>query len=502
MIVFFLALVVEAVVFGVIVAAALRERATIETLVFSAEDVEQDDDALAQLELPAMPDAFDPAATELAIGLRNPTKLDEALSHALLEIAVAPLRPRLLAGIGADIGLLVVALSPALLALLTGASDLGEIWVAGGAATGPHQYATALRAVPEAFSSIRPAFAATAILLVGLAALWAGRWWLWRPEVREARMLDACLQTTAAARPGASVIVSSKLGNLLAPSREIGPPARAWLAGIAMVAAAWLLVTLTADFRRANSAPASFDAWPGTAAAAPDETATSVPAYPAGGPFDHRATPRLEISYRAATLAARPLLRFESGRITDRDWARKGKTALEALDNSRRPGHPLEVAVHAHPLVPMATVTKLLSTLGEKHGVGTFLLVLERHFATNGTRPWAALRAVVAADKRPSAIPVHLAVGARSVRVDPGLDSTIELTFEETDWERRLHAAVRERTGVGVVGRRADPRVSVKADDDARYDAFARVLAAADSVCQGNGDCGLPGLGLTFIVGR
>jgi hypothetical protein len=324
-------------------------------------------------------------------------------------------------------------------------------------------------------------------------------------EAREARMLGAVLQAAVAARPGEPAPASVRLATLIAPRREIRPAALGTAAFFVMVGLAWSLVVGATDLRVENSGPARFSAWPEKRVGGTAGARALVPAAPAGVPVRDVAGVSLIVDLAGVQLAQEQIVPLSGGHL-DESLDAAALKVQDVLRPFRSGDGKLELFVLCHRQVPMRTVSMLLTHIDRQQSNAHYQLVIERNLARreSGKKPvQAGLSLRVDAAGIPLATPVRLRIGDDKVKIDGRVLQPFEVAIGSKGWRDTVRESVRRSTGLGRMrseGGVVEHEVAVSAEGDVAYDRFVAVVAAADSACPDEEDCGLPGLGLQFVL--
>ena len=310
-------------------------------------------DAGPEQEVVRLPPECHIAATRLTEGLKSGSDLDDAVTRALTAIADSPLRPSLVASLGTDIALLAFSLAPAIVGLLAAAIQIAQL-AALPDAPAAHTYVLQIESLPSVFETVREGFGHSAVLTAGLFVVWSLRWWLLRPEAREARMVQAILRAAIAARPGTATRVAAGVANLLAPPRCGALAVRSTVAFVVLFESAWFLVTGHTPLRVDNSGPLSFQIWPQRRVSATSAVRAFMPRYAAGSPIAPIGASMI-IDLFKARLAQKLMVSLTDGRLVDDNWRTQADDISAVLENFREPNTPLELLVLSHRDAPAQT---------------------------------------------------------------------------------------------------------------------------------------------------
>ena len=95
-----------------------------------------------------------------------------------------------------------------------------------------------------------------------------------------------------------------------------------------------------------------------------------------------------------------------------------------------------------------------------------------------------------------------LVIEGTRVVLDPGAPDSLSVDRADPAWRLRLGELVRVRTGAKQ-GASAMPVIALQLRSaELPYDRFLEVLSSADSTCPTAADCGVPGLGVRFVLER
>jgi hypothetical protein len=434
-----------------------------------------------------LPDPYRGVARPLADQLAMAQDFDDALLDAVVDTTRQPFKKPLWLRLTVGVICSIALLAPASYGLLATASQIVSSWNESKGLDRSLVYLRSQTEFSEPFMLLRDAFQASALLFFGLAFLWALAWYLRRPEVREARFVRALLEAAARASPKSAAPVSGRLSELIAPDRGLTRPITALAICFAGITAGWMVLYQTADVRAANDREPVFHVWP---AKNPRPVAMSesvqLPVARAGSPMSQKAAPSLVIGPDKVTLSSNELLELEKGRLPD-DWQSQ---VSEDLGTKLVEGR---VVLLAHKDLPLGLVLELITYLQAVHDVERFDLIVERALVRGGSedRLQAAIQLELGSDKVSA---LQLVIGADRLRVLP----STELRYDSPDWRERLHEIVRNKSELLRNEQRAPVELFVESGR-IDYERFVEVLAAADTACLGKVDCGLPGLGLSFI---
>jgi hypothetical protein len=465
---------------------ALRRRRALADLVGAAQDLEGARRAATSLPMPERE-----LTAQFLEGVSLKSTLDEALARAMVRAANELEGPPIAARLARSVALSSLAFAPLSLALLGAGSAVVELQAETTYASRATVYLLAPAALEGPFAEVLQGARATALLLALLTMTWAARWWLLRPAAREATFVRALLECSVRLRPGVPAAVSAGLATATAPDRALSRPA---LATAVFVLAATLGVTIldaAAPARARRQLAPSFSVWPGKRVR-PFEVSPplSLPTISAGAPIGDQPRPTLRMGPQAVTLEGVALAELSAGRLPP-EWRSQLPDLTGAVEGFPR---PLDMSVVADASLPLDSVLALLEGMHARLGASRFFLITERARAgVSGLRAQAELHLELG--PAPAAPTLVLELRDGSVRVAPG-NGTWSLASEA--WRSGLREVVRKDRTLFTADVPA-PVVLVP-DRGLSYGRLVEVLAVADGACSGEHDCGLPGLGLTFLL--
>lgn len=434
------------------------------------------------------------AGTTLERALKAGREVDESLAEAVTTVATAPLRASLVWSIVFDALLVLVALLPLIFALEKAAIDVASIWNATRGVDWPRAYLKSLDGIPAAFSSVRSGFASSALLIVGLFVIWVLRWLLLRPEMREARAVKAFLSCVTRVQKDVVAPLSIKVVQILARPRTIWPGLWSSLAFMAASASAVVVLNAAADLRRQNTVPLTFASWPDFNVRA---DRLSLPAYFAGSKLGRG--PSLIITQESAQIGSTKMTALEAGKLPA-GWD-LGAQLGDSLDNFATTTSGWRVHVLAHRELSFEVPLGVMKFLRDR-GAPRFQLVVQRRIPFAGER---GVQAGLQLELVPSGTNTNAAAVMRVfddrvvVRGSSGPERSI--SFGAPRWAETLRGAVRDHlAAASPAGSPMNLRVEVRLERAPTYDRFVAALAVPDSVCSGEADCGLPGLGLQYFL--
>lgn len=477
-----------ALVLAATLGTVLREKRALGRLVESAVDVEAVQDAITRLPAP-----HQEIAAQMVEAITVRSTLDEALTKAVVRATNETFEPPLVRRLVTNVVLAIALFAPVSLALLQAADRIVRTFNDAKSHPAAQVYLEGQTQLEGPFATLHAVFFGAAWLVAGLAAWWALRWWLLRPEIREARFIRALLECASRLRPGVAAPVSARLCELVAPDRGLQRPIVATALWFVAVTAGWGILYGTATVRAANNSATVFDVWPKTNAIGTTE-ALVLPRHRAGRPLPTRPQPSLFVESRQVRFGQQTIAELSEGALPS-TWAAEAPN----LQPTVRSYDPLEPLVLAHRATVMRTLLDVLREIARRHAVKRYHLIVERTVGLPG---------VAGGKKIQADIPIALGeaeVGpALTIKIeDTGVkiaEEGLELPFSEPDWANRLRDFVRLRPD--LYGGDARAPLLVRTSDRISYERFIEVIGAADTACMKATDCGLPGLGIAIVVQR
>jgi hypothetical protein len=440
------------------------------------------------------------AAAVLEKALKGTRALDEAFADAIGILGRAPFHEKLTLVVASEVALIFAALSPMIAALTRAATDVQELGETTRGLDWVRVYVHGLGAIEGAFAGVRQGFLLSAMLVAGLIVLWAARWWLLRPEARESRALATFVRCAAISHESLTP-ATKRVYSQLTPQRTLWPGLWASLGFMLCSAGAVAALTASAELRLKNDAGLSVATWPNRYVRAEGLVQVAAPSFPAGSPL--AAGPSLIISDEGVYLGSTRVLPLVEGQLPA-TWRTDIVPVRPLLASFRTQGDPT-LLVLAHRTTPLITAIELLRHVRDQLGGVTAGLVLKRRppFLKNGERPVQAMLPLEIATPgvvRSSAAKLSIDPTQVKLHASTGRDETFRL--QDAGWKTALRDVVRDRTGVADVAgsKPLNLRVEVEVRGNLSYDRFVEVLAATDSVCMQDADCGLPGLGLQYFI--
>lgn len=468
----------EAFLLLVLILATMLEESRLQRFLEAATDPERAKEAAKKLGGPQRS-----IATELAESVRVRTTLDEALVKALVRAANEPWAPPVVLQAVLHVITVSVALLPLVLALVQTAEGVANGFGALAGRPGPARYLAGPRLLEGPFEALHAAAGGTAALLVGLAVVWAVGWWLRRPQVREARFVRALLELSTRIRPGTPALVGARLAELVAPERTLARPAAAVLVWVLATTVSWGILQLTAEVRAANHHPPRYHVWPEDRLNPLGVGADLVlPRQRGGVPFEDRALPTVTVGPAQLTVQGQALTPLGQGGAFPPPELRlpesfKGKGGVTIV------GHAAVSASDA--------VIPTLRWLHARAGAEQFHLILQRDLGYATAQ--ADLRLELPKEP-PAQAGVTVQVNADELVVGPA-----RLPSARSTWRREAAEAIRGLRHVDD-RTRPDAPLLVRVGPGVSYERLVEALGALDDSCDTAEDCGLPGLGLRFVL--
>ena len=419
----------------------------------------------------------------------SPSTLDDALAHALVQTAQRPFVPSVMVSTLTTGATLVAALSPGIAALLNASTRLADLFDARQTTTLRERYLAGVQHLSPAFADLGAALDVTGHVLAGLALAWAVRWWLVRPEVREARLVRALIDVAGRRHPGANAPVATRLAQMLAPDDRLIRPAAATATGLVIITVGWLCLLSAAPLAIRTRQVRPFDVWPvGAERRFEPHHNVELPRGTAGLPIVRSERPSLTLGPSVVFFHTVELAKLENGRLSADGLTNAPDVGLDDFPR------PLEVTVLGHRTVAVDSLMAVLRHLAGLYRVTRYHLIVERGVGSvREQRRQAALS--VQLGTGPS--PLTVQVGAAGVRLLP---TQLERSFETGSWAEAVRKQVRDNPALWREGGAAP--VSVELVGPVQYERLIEVLSAIDGACPHQSDCGLPGLGVRFLITR
>lgn len=477
-----LAILLELVLLGAVIAAHLRDRQGLKKFVDVAADPERLKDSAMRL-----PAAYRAPATQFAGELARKGSLDELIVQAVTQAANTnygfPIGLRLL--FGAILSFLVLA--PLAAALISTAQLLETVKSSAEGLSGTRAFLAIKGVLEPAFGALQSASHATGWLFTGLVIIGAVHWLLNRSEVREARFVEALLEAAIAARPGTPAPVASRLSELVAPERSLTMPIAAFVFFFVAAGAGWSLLLMTADAKEANAADV-YDVWSEKSREAINSRGgVTIPVWNTGGSEIQPEGPSLSI--------LEDRLLFSHGDLLRNKDAKFDPNELIALWKNQP--KPDSLSILADQRVPFSNVVEALELLPSL-GIKRVYLVFKRNAPSKGKDPiFAGIPFRLRSQLVNTAFSMKL--HGTTVQLNPEVLGGTSILWNKPGWAAELNQATRalikEKSS-----RSAAPEVALQIDEEGlTYDKVTEILSVADSACDGNTDCGVPGLGLQFF---
>ncbi len=480
---------VEVGLFVVLAIRIVRERKILRRI----GDTAHDRDAFASLVF-SLPEPYRSVGIDLAEGSQSDLPLDGLLTKVIVTATNQSFARTSAAAV------LIKAAVPMVLLLPV---SVGLLWV-GGLVFSTHQqalskpalYLHGLEAFEASSSVLHAAFGGSAFLMVNLAVLWALKWWFRRPEVREARLVRSLLEAAAQLRPGERAPVSGHMAELTAPERGLRLPLTATCILLMCISLGWSLLCQTAPVKAANNREAVFEVWPELnrrpIGPKPD---VQLPIAFSGAPLVSPVPASLEVGTEQASLKG-ILISKMIGENLPSGWQTRVHGLHKTLADYENLGHDKELMVLAHAYLGLSVVVELLEFMQTRYDIQKFYLAVERRagLSRNGTR--LSMQSLLPLRLGPlvdGAVDGRVKLYPRSVRFSSGLKV---LSLANDNWPFLLRQMAREQ----LTSQGRPLRVAIQTEGLVSYERFIQVLSALDSVCTGRVDCGLPGLGIEYIL--
>jgi hypothetical protein len=476
---------VLALMFGLTLFTVFREKRALSRLVQSAVDFDAVKDAITHLPAP-----HQEIAEQMIESINVRSTLDEALTKAVVRATNQSFEPPLARRLITNVAGAVILFGPLSLALVQAADGIVRTFSDAQARPSAVVYIRGQAQLEGPFETLHGVFSLAAWLVAGLAIAWALHWWLLRPEIREARFVRALLEAATRLRPGTAAPVSARLSELIAPDRGLGRPITAAVMWFVAVSLGWMILWGTAPVRAANTSEAVFDVWPDTESIGASNLV--LPSARAGQPLDGESRPTIQIDADAVRVSELTYAYLDGGTLPP-DWKAKARDLGGTLGEYKE----LELRLLAHRGTLMETVYPVLHELGNRYGAKRFHLIIARNVKLAGeTKPKKvdADLPVWIGHEAPPSLQIVLEKHAVSI-----VQTNFKANLSDPAWPKKLNEAVRNRT---ELFEQQDTRATVELrfDLSTSYDEFIQVVGAADTSCRGEQDCGLPGLGLQFVL--
>lgn len=472
-----------------VIVAHVRERQALKRFIAGAGDPDRLKDFAMQL-----PPAYRAPATQFAGELARKGSLDELIVQAVTQAANTSYGLSLALRIVLGTLLSFAVLFPLGSALIRAAYQIDESSAKSSGLTGSRAFLETKGLLEPAFDELHRASHSTAWVFVILVVIGTLHWLLNRSEAREARFIEALLQASIAARPGTAAPVASRLSELIAPQRGLGMPIAAFAFFFVASGAGWLLLMFTANVKEANAADV-YSVWPEEYRPniTPPITMQIPVAYRGGGsPIPRNTVAALSIVPDRLEIAAQEVQR-------DKDGSYRASELQKMLSPFRE-----GLSILASQTLPYKNLLEVMNLLATEK-VERVYLVIERTVLVKGKpggdRIYAGIPFRVGRSELSSTV-FKLLISGSTVSIDPGSLESVQIdTHKPTPvWTRELNEAVRAR-----LAKKAptivQPEVAVQVRaEDLVYDKLMEILSAADTTCERDADCGVPGLGLQFFL--
>jgi hypothetical protein len=479
----------ELILLAVAVARYMRDRQSLARFSSSGVDAERLKELAMQL-----PNPYRASATQFAGELARKGPLDELIVQAVTQAANMVYGLSLAPRIAFTAILGIAVLSPLTYTLLSTAMEI-EVALAGvGEKSGARVFMQTKEALEPAFDELYRASQATALLCAGMVLVGVVHWLLNRSEAREARFVQALLQAAIVARPGTSAPVASRLSELVAPERSLGLPIAAFAFFFVASGAGWLALFLSANIKEANAADV-YNVWPsGSRTTFTPPLGMLIPTTRRGGgsPIPRSAASALSIFDDHLEIAGQSVERDDKDRYPPDTLAR-------AMAQFKEEGSISILADKKLVLTSLFEVLDLLRGLGMKR----VYLVIERTVRIKGLPGGDRIHAGIPLRLDKSVLPkaaFFMDIGGSTISIDPGQrDGELVDLHDEKNWPKQLNDVAQKRISKLSTGE-AQPEVIVKVSaKTASYVRLLEILSAADTTCERESDCGVPGMGIEFF---
>lgn len=462
------------------VLATLKEQASLRRCVSQCEDPDSAEKATKSLS--GMQGVI---ASEMVESVRLRSTLDDALVKAITRASEAPWTPAVTLVSALQSVTVGLVLAPACLSLLKAAHTLGSHAATITSLPTPTRYLQAPLALQDTFIGIREGFSRTAILLAGLAIVWAIAWWLRRPLAREARFVQAILQIATRIRPGTAAPVAARLAQLVAPQNAFTRPVAAVGIWFVAITAGWAVLMGTASLRASNHTEPSYSVWPLKGRTAITHSSDlQLPVVHGGAPFVDQGLATITVSPQSIMFQGRAFASIEDGGLGP-DWP---PSSVQGMQQTLKQSDAVTI-VADQSVSATRVLLPLIAWLKRDAGIKHYHLLVSRALTSGAAQ-------------------ADLLVSAPEPSDAPGLTITVQgkqLSVGQTrvpnsrrGWRNDVRIAVRRIDELLDTKRRR--AVQVKLQGEVSYQQLAQSLGAADDSCGGDSDCGLPGLGLRLIL--
>lgn len=491
------ALLLEFLLVAWVFVAHLRERSALRNFVEHASAP----DRLKEIAL-RMSGTYRAPATQFAGDLQRKQHLDELLSQAIVETANTPFGLSPWGIVGVSFAVSAIVFAPVIVSASIAVSATSQARESAKGLEGSHAFLAAQAAIEPAFQNLQLALSWSAVLAAGAVGAGALHWWLNRAEAREARFVQALLEAAIIARPNASAPTSARISELIAPERSLRAPVMAFLLFMVSTGAGWLVLFMTANVKAANSAPV-YNVWPVEDRKEPIATPsdTTLPFVTGGGMSIHsdQAIALLIGPDEVRLPGVEQVVAVIQGSRLAADWQQKAGDLSAAL--RRTGGEPAEVDVVADEDTRASIVLDVLQHLKQRYGTSHVYLVFRRilpleRSAGIPVQARIGLALAPAGDEKP-AMSINVESARATFRVD---ERAPEIDLSKVSWRRTLHKYAAAARGQARPANTQSVAVSV-GDREVTYRKLVEVLAQIDNACEGDMDCGVPGLEVRFVLG-
>lgn len=478
----------ELVLAGIAVAQYLRDRQSLQRFSTAGVDAERLKELAMQL-----PNPYRAPATQFAGELARKGSLDDLIVQAVTQAANTAYGLALMPRIAFTALLSIAVLSPLISALLATATQIDVTLASVGERLGARAFIETKEALEPAFDELYRASQATALLCAGMVLVGVVHWLLNRSEAREARFVQALLQAAISARPGTSAPVASRLSELVAPERTLALPVAAFVFFFVASGAGWLALFLSANIKEANAADV-YNVWPTNSRTTfTPPLGMLIPTSRRGGgsPIPRNAASALSIFDDRLEIAGQTVERDDKGRYPPETLA---KVMAQFKDEG-------SISILAHKGLELTALFEVLNLLRGLNMKRVYL-VIERTVRIKGMRGGDRIHAGIPLRLDRSVLPkaaFFMDIAGSTISIDPGQrDGELVDLHDEKNWPAKLNKIAQSRiTKLGASAAQPDVVVKVSAKT-ASYARLLEILSAADTTCERESDCGVPGLGIEF----
>jgi len=460
--------------------ATLKEQASLRRCVAQCEDPDSAEKATKNLG--GMQGVI---AGEMVESVRLRSTLDDALVKAIARASETPWTPTLALVCGLQALTVGLVLAPASLSLLKAAHTLGAHAATITALPTSSRYLQAPLALQDTFIGVREGFSRTAILLAGLAIVWAIAWWLRRPLAREARFVQALLHIATRIRPGTSAPVAARLAQLVAPQNAFTRPVAAVGIWFVAITAGWAVLLGTASLRAANHTEPNYSVWPVKGRTAiTHSTDLKLPVVHGGVPFVDQGLATITVSPQSIMFQGRAFASIEDGGLGP-DWPPNN---VQGMRQTLQQSDAVTIVADQRVSATRALVP-LIGWLKQDAGVKHYHLLVSRDLSSGA----AQADLLISASQPDDAPGLTITVQGKQLSV-----GQTRVPNSRSGWRNDVRVAVRRIDELLLTKQRR--AVQVKLQGEVSYQQLAQSLGAADDSCAGDSDCGLPGLGLRLVL--